>query len=266
VTTLVRRDAEVSSSRPNFPNLLAQRLADYSRDVADANCPEEVLDRLHAITSTTINLNVGGAGRFPQRVMDWNTLKLGKTVFLGSNIDKRFWQEWIKQVPHKLPAGLALVWASQRSLTATEVLQIVQPVGVDRWGFDLALKWGIRDTLVCPVDDRWLLYFWSAKPIAKSVWKPIKVLLFAASNFAAMRLDELVVPEPASDGRGYRLTPRELAVLRQLSLGTPFKESAHNLGLGTETVRTHLRKAQAKLGVRNRAHAIAEAIRHRFIL
>jgi LuxR family quorum sensing-dependent transcriptional regulator len=37
------------------------------------------------------------------------------------------------------------------------------------------------------------------------------------------------------------------------------------LGLGEETVRSHLRKAQSKLGVRNKTQAIAEALRQRLI-
>jgi DNA-binding CsgD family transcriptional regulator len=31
--------------------------------------------------------------------------------------------------------------------------------------------------------------------------------------------------------------------------------------LGAETIRTHLRKAQDKLGAHNRTHAVAEALR-----
>ena len=37
------------------------------------------------------------------------------------------------------------------------------------------------------------------------------------------------------------------------------------LGIGEETVRSHLKKVQAKLGVHNRAHAVAEAIRQHLI-
>jgi LuxR family quorum sensing-dependent transcriptional regulator len=42
-------------------------------------------------------------------------------------------------------------------------------------------------------------------------------------------------------------------------------EIAKLLGIGGETVRSHLKKAQAKLGVRNRAHAAAEAVRQQLI-
>jgi len=37
------------------------------------------------------------------------------------------------------------------------------------------------------------------------------------------------------------------------------------LGLGQETVRSHIKKAQAKLGVRNSMHAAVQAVRLRLI-
>jgi LuxR family quorum sensing-dependent transcriptional regulator len=40
---------------------------------------------------------------------------------------------------------------------------------------------------------------------------------------------------------------------------------AHELGLGEETVRSHLKKAEAKLGVSNRTHAACEALRENLI-
>jgi DNA-binding CsgD family transcriptional regulator len=63
-----------------------------------------------------------------------------------------------------------------------------------------------------------------------------------------------------------RLTPRELAVLRLFSFGNTVAESARLLGLGEETVRTHAKAAQTKLGARNRAHAVAEAIRQHLLV
>ncbi len=50
-----------------------------------------------------------------------------------------------------------------------------------------------------------------------------------------------------------------------MSLGHQLKETAELLDLGEETVRSHLKKAQAKLGVRSRTHAVAQAIRRQLI-
>ena len=69
---------------------------------------------------------------------------------------------------------------------------------------------------------------------------------------------------PEEDERAH-LTPRELAVLRLVSLGRTTEDAAKLLGLGEETVRSHLKKAQAKLGALNRAHAASEAIRQQLI-
>jgi LuxR family quorum sensing-dependent transcriptional regulator len=62
------------------------------------------------------------------------------------------------------------------------------------------------------------------------------------------------------------LTPREQAVLRQASTGLTLQETAKALGLGEETVRSHFKKAQAKLGTRNRTHTVAEAMRELLII
>jgi DNA-binding CsgD family transcriptional regulator len=61
------------------------------------------------------------------------------------------------------------------------------------------------------------------------------------------------------------LTPREIAALRLASAGAGCREIAQALQLGQETVRSHLKKAQVKLGVRNRTAAVAEALRQNFI-
>ena len=88
-----------------------------------------------------------------------------------------------------------------------------------------------------------------------------RILLQAASSFAAQRLEHLT----GLDGLRSRLTAREIAVLRLVSRGRQASEIAKGLGLGEETVRSHLKKAQVKLGARNRAHAACEALRQNLI-
>ncbi len=252
-----------SSKSAEFPNGLAQELLNYSSGVPDAKTPKEVLDGLDAITSKYLRLNVLVAIRFPDRVTDWDALELGKTVFLHELAPKGWWEAWTRQIPHKLPIGYMLARMSLGPHTATESLQMLEPIGVDRWGFELAQKYGARDMFSCPVGGRWLITFWSGSTLGKEFTDAARIMIFAAASFAALRLDQLAVrPSTSPD---HVITPRELAVLRLLSMGTPFKETAEYLGISEETVRTHLKKVQVKLGVRNRTHAVAEALRRRLI-
>ena len=57
------------------------------------------------------------------------------------------------------------------------------------------------------------------------------------------------------------LTPRELEILRRISFGWSNDEIADDLGIKPDTVRTHVENARRSLGARNRAHAVAIAIR-----
>jgi NarL family two-component system response regulator LiaR len=69
---------------------------------------------------------------------------------------------------------------------------------------------------------------------------------------------EMRVPDEA-------LTPRELDVLRQLVSGRSNGDIADALGIGEETIKTHVSRVLAKLQVENRAQAIAEALRRRLV-
>lgn len=60
---------------------------------------------------------------------------------------------------------------------------------------------------------------------------------------------------------GAALSPRERDVLRQVAEGATNAEIAERLGVGFESVKTLLRRAYIKLGVRNRMEAVAEARR-----
>jgi LuxR family transcriptional regulator, quorum-sensing system regulator BjaR1 len=68
-----------------------------------------------------------------------------------------------------------------------------------------------------------------------------------------------------TDVDGVHLTGREREVLSLLAQGLQLEEIAERLGIGTETVRTHVRKAGERLGAANRTHAVAIAIRQKLI-
>ena len=50
--------------------------------------------------------------------------------------------------------------------TMTETMRMLQPVGLDRWPQELALKYGIRDHLTCPVGGRWVSLYTGRKKCA----------------------------------------------------------------------------------------------------
>ncbi|HEU4454480.1 MAG TPA: response regulator transcription factor [Longimicrobium sp.] len=61
------------------------------------------------------------------------------------------------------------------------------------------------------------------------------------------------------------LTARELEVLRHVSRGLGNKEIAREIGRSPETVKAHLESIFAKLGARDRAHAVTIALQRGFI-
>jgi DNA-binding NarL/FixJ family response regulator len=110
---------------------------------------------------------------------------------------------------------------------------------------ELNMKFGIRDFFACPIGGRW-----SSKPMRLEEGQ--RALLSLGASFATARLQKLAPPFTGRLGKGACLTPRELAVLRSLSLGHRVAEISKDLGLGEETVRSHIKKAQTKLGFATR--------------
>ena len=64
---------------------------------------------------------------------------------------------------------------------------------------------------------------------------------------------------------GTTLTPREIDVLGLLAEGLQHEEIGRRLGISSETVRTHLRKACDRLGATTRTQAVATALRQGLI-
>ena len=63
-----------------------------------------------------------------------------------------------------------------------------------------------------------------------------------------------------ANGRDHVLSPREREILELLCQGLSGEEAAKRLVLSSETVRTHVRNAMAKLGAATRVHAVALAL------
>jgi DNA-binding CsgD family transcriptional regulator len=227
--------------------------------------PTEVLETLHTLASKYLAISVLGAARFPVRTSDWKSTRLGRDVFLHSSVPEGWWEEYSAMAGREYDPGVMMARSSLMACTWTETMQMLDPIGIDRWPYELSLKYGMRDALTCSVGRRWLVSYWSRQPLGNALTQPGRILLFAAASFAALRLEQLIDHDPRWMGKATRITPRELAVLRLVSVGKQTEEIARLLGLGEETVRSHLKKAQNKLGVRNRSQAACEAIRQNLI-
>jgi DNA-binding NarL/FixJ family response regulator len=70
------------------------------------------------------------------------------------------------------------------------------------------------------------------------------------------------VPPPGSRGK---LTRRQREILQLLANGESTTVAARELGLSEETVKTHTKNALARLGARNRTHAVAIALRESLV-
>lgn len=82
---------------------------------------------------------------------------------------------------------------------------------------------------------------------------------------AALEQERFV--DPAVPPRGSRgvLTRRQLQILQLLADGGSSAAAARQLDLSEETVKTHTRNALARLGAKNRTHAVAIALRESLI-
>jgi len=237
----------------------------FTAHVSRAKTPDGILDGLDEFAGKLLPVNVLGVGRIPRRTSDWRSIQLGRDVFLHRSAPVEWWNEYAAKAAQGYDPGIMMAKTSLVAYTWTETMQTLEPVGVDRWPYELALKYGIRDALTCSVGQRWLVAYWSRQVLSDVLTHPLRMLLIAAAGFAALRLEQVIGDDPKRFPGQPRITPRELAVLRFVSLGMGSNEIGKRLGIGEETVRSHLKKVQGKLGARNRAHAAAEAIRQQLI-
>ena len=237
------------------------RLADFAHGAGELNRPEDVLNALHTVSTSGLPLNVLGAMRLPVKSLDWDAVELGKSVFLHHDVPDGWWREHKVLAKSHFTPAIFLAKSSLASFTWTELTRWLDPIGADRWSVELALKYGMRDGLTYGVGGRWIMVFWSRKELSHILTPPHRILLAAAASFAALRLEQLVGADIDRIGSLPKLTARELAALRMVSVGRQTGEIAKELAIGEETVRSHLKKAQAKLDAFNRAHAACEALR-----
>ena len=174
----------------------------------------------------------GSLSRHP----NWRSTRLGRDAFLHPSVPEGWWEEYVAMAKREQDPGVMMARSSLMGCTLTETVRMLEPIGIDRWPIELSHKFGMRDALTCSVGRRWLVSYWSSKPLQNILTQPGRILLFAAASFAALRLEQLIDHDPRWMGKTARITPRELAVLRLISLGKTTDETARLLGLGEETV------------------------------
>ncbi|MDX6627155.1 MAG: hypothetical protein QOE56_2144 [Solirubrobacterales bacterium] len=82
---------------------------------------------------------------------------------------------------------------------------------------------------------------------------------------AAVAQESFVDPAVPPKGSRGKLTRRQRQILQLLADGESTTVAARELDLSEETVKTHMKNALARLGARNRSHAIAIALRESLI-
>jgi len=231
--------------------------------ISECEKPSEVLEKLNESLSDTRKLRVLGAGRFPWKSGDWDRVTLGETLFLHKSVGAKWWRDYLARARTSSDPVVMLARVSLAPFTWSESQKMLGLVGADQWVLDLCVKHGMRDGFTCPVGARWMVSFWSPQTLTGALSPATRAALYAAASSAALRLEQLVGPHADGIADRPHLTPREVAVLRWASLGQRIPEIARALGLGPETVRTHMRKGREKLGSLTTAHAVAEAMRWR---
>jgi len=212
----------------------------FTSHVIRAKAPNEILNGLDEFASKLLPIHVLGVGRMPKRTSDWRSIQLGVDVFLHASVPVEWWNEYAANAAQGYDPGILMAKSSLVAYTWTETMQGLEPIGFDRWPYELAIKYGIRDALTCCVGQRWLVAYWSRQVLSNVLTHPLRILLIAAAGFAALRLEQVLGDDPRRFGNQPRITARELAVLRLASLGMGSSQIAKSLGIGEETVRSHL--------------------------
>jgi DNA-binding NarL/FixJ family response regulator len=79
--------------------------------------------------------------------------------------------------------------------------------------------------------------------------------------WAALEQERFIDPAVPPNGSRGTLTRRQREILQLLADGGSTAAAARELGLSEETVKTHTKNVLARLGARNRTHAVAIALR-----
>ena len=202
-----------------IPPGLGEAILDFAVAVEGMSTPSEIIEALDTITYEHCRIHVLGAALLPPRWGDWRTDDYGRTVYLSKSAPKGWWDEYMELRRKDYDPHVAMAHLGFAPYTWSEVLRMLDPIGVDRWPNELALRYGMRDGLTCPIGGKWVVVYWSPKDLSGSLSEQTRALLAMAASLVAIRLQKVTHLHPDRIGRGAALTHRELAVLRLLIHG-----------------------------------------------
>jgi len=247
------------SSKIQMVIIPASAVLRFAKDVRQIEKPADVLAALqNAIPATDIR--VAAAWYLAKDYTDHAAIIPGKTLFVHDSLPlAALWSDYIDLVRSN---GAASIFALGRSksapFTLTEAMRQLQLAGDEDWIVHMFRRHHIRDGLYCPF-RRWALTFWSPKLLDR-LQPDTRAMLFTFAGLAIGRIDTLV-RKPEKFETNTKLSERELSVLRLISCGHSNAEVAAHLKIGPETVKHHIKRAMRKLKARDRAQAVASAIR-----
>lgn len=164
--------------------------------------------------------------------------------------------------------------ASRRGQARPEVTQMLSQAGVlvvqgeklyapDDPMLALARQYDLLETVLVPVTHGGAVVgvggFSGHPPLSEAQKMALQIVVY---GFFA-RIHEM--RNQAGGLLGGTLTPREREVIGLSAEGLTSQEIAERLGMSARTVNQHVDNVAAKLGTKNRAHTVAEAIRHHLL-
>ena len=235
----------------------------FAKNVGQIKEPADVLAALqNAIPANDIR--VAAAWYLPKSYTDHAAIVPGKTLFVHDSLPlAALWSDYIGLVQSN---GAANIFAFGRRksapFTLTEAMRQLQLTGNEDWIVHMLRRHHIRDGLYCPF-RRWALAFWSPKLLDR-LSPDTRAMLFTVAGLAIGQIDVLVRKLEQFETIA-KLSERELSILRLISYGQSNAEAAAYLKIGPETVKHHVKRVMRKLKARDRAQAVASAIRHGLI-
>jgi PAS domain S-box-containing protein len=125
----------------------------------------------------------------------------------------------------------------------------------EQWARELTRDHFSGEVGVVCADGTVLVSQWGAHPAGAAGHRIVLLVMLPRSRWGGRFRRALPDEEDAT-----ALSERELEVVRLVALGRTSPEIAEELGIASDTVRTHVRNAMAKVGARSRAHLVAKAL------